>query len=132
MSIDDPTRVFYVKYDDIMNPSSDIFWKNGEQVDYRGRKLEQPAANLQEGRMKELATEIENEGGKDKWLSAMSKRIAEMREMLSYLKNEAPREVNRGGNFDSYEELAEAVADIEKELDELESKWAKRAETLEQ
>lgn len=119
MSIDDPTRVFYVKYDDIMNPSSDIFWKNGEQVDYRGRKLEQPAVSLQEGRMKELATEIENEGGKDKWLAEMSKRISEMRDMLSYLKTEAPKEVNKGGNFDSYEELAEAVADIEKELDEL-------------
>ena len=31
-SIENPDKVFYVKYDDIMNPSSDIKWKNGEQL----------------------------------------------------------------------------------------------------
>lgn len=31
-SIENPDRVFYVKYDDVMNPSSDIKWKNGEQL----------------------------------------------------------------------------------------------------
>lgn len=31
-SIENPNKVFYVKYDDVMNPSSDIKWKNGEQL----------------------------------------------------------------------------------------------------
>jgi len=31
-SIENPDKVFYVKYDDVMNPSSDIKWKNGEQI----------------------------------------------------------------------------------------------------
>lgn len=31
-SIENPDKVFYVKYDDVMNPSSDIKWKNGEQL----------------------------------------------------------------------------------------------------
>lgn len=39
MSIENPDEIFYVKYDDIMNPSSDIKWKNGEQVDHLGNKL---------------------------------------------------------------------------------------------
>lgn len=28
-SIEDPTKVFYVQYDDIMNPSSELYWKAG-------------------------------------------------------------------------------------------------------
>ena len=31
-SIENPNKVFYVKYDDVMNPSSNIKWKNGEQL----------------------------------------------------------------------------------------------------
>lgn len=32
MSIKNPDKVFYVKYDDIMEPCSDIKWKNGKQL----------------------------------------------------------------------------------------------------
>ena len=32
-SIKDPNKVFYVQYDDIMNPSSDFVWVNGKQYD---------------------------------------------------------------------------------------------------
>lgn len=32
MSIKQPDKVFYVKYDNIMEPCSDIKWKNGEQI----------------------------------------------------------------------------------------------------
>ncbi len=28
-SLEDPTKIFYVQYDDIMNPSSDFYWKDG-------------------------------------------------------------------------------------------------------
>lgn len=28
-SEEDPGRIYYVQYDDIMNPSSDIYWVNG-------------------------------------------------------------------------------------------------------
>ena len=31
-SIDNPDKIFYVKYDDVMNPASDIKWKNGEKL----------------------------------------------------------------------------------------------------
>ena len=31
-SIEDPDDIYYVSYDDIMNPSSDIKWKNGQQL----------------------------------------------------------------------------------------------------
>lgn len=32
MSLDNPDKTFYVKYDDVMNPCSDIKWKNGEKI----------------------------------------------------------------------------------------------------
>lgn len=32
-SIDDPNNIYYVAYDDVMNPSSDIFWVRGESFD---------------------------------------------------------------------------------------------------
>lgn len=35
-SLEDPRGVYYVKYDDIMNPSSNIKWVNGESyTDYK-------------------------------------------------------------------------------------------------
>lgn len=32
-SIENPGKIYYVQYDDIMNPSSDIKWINGEAYD---------------------------------------------------------------------------------------------------
>jgi len=32
-SIDDPDDIYYVAYDDIMNPSSDLMWVRGESFD---------------------------------------------------------------------------------------------------
>ena len=32
MSIENPDKVYYVKYDNIMEPCSDIKWKNGQQL----------------------------------------------------------------------------------------------------
>lgn len=32
MSIDNPGKTFYVKYDDVMNPSSDKKWKDGKEI----------------------------------------------------------------------------------------------------
>ena len=39
-SIDDPDDIYYVAYDDIMNPSSDIFWVRGESFDNYSNALE--------------------------------------------------------------------------------------------
>lgn len=36
MSKNDPTNIYYVKFDDIMNPSSDIRWINGKAYNYEG------------------------------------------------------------------------------------------------
>jgi len=36
-SNEDPGRIYYVQYDDIMNPSSDIYWVNG--VSYNTYKI---------------------------------------------------------------------------------------------
>lgn len=29
-SLHDPSNIYYVQYDDIMNPSSDLYWVNGK------------------------------------------------------------------------------------------------------
>lgn len=39
-SIDDPNNIYYVAYDDVMNPSSDIFWVRGESFDNYSDALE--------------------------------------------------------------------------------------------
>lgn len=39
-SIDDPNNIYYVAYDDVMNPSSDIFWVKGESFDNYSEALE--------------------------------------------------------------------------------------------
>ena len=77
---------------------------------------------MNEGAMKDIAQEVEEAGGKDAWFQEMSRKISEMQDMLSYLKNQAPREMNRGGSFDSYEEIQEAIDEITQALNELETK----------
>lgn len=32
-SLEDPNDIFYVQYDDVMNPSSDLRWINGKSYD---------------------------------------------------------------------------------------------------
>lgn len=79
---------------------------------------------LTEGAFKDLAFDIEEAGGKENWLKQMRSKISECKEMLDYLKNIAPREVNRGGAYDSYEEISEALIEIEMALKELEAQEA--------
>ena len=79
---------------------------------------------LTEGAFKDLAFDIEEAGGKENWLKQMRSKISECKEMLDYLKNIAPREVNRGGAYDSYEEISEALTEIEMALKELEAQEA--------
>lgn len=79
---------------------------------------------LTEGAFKDLAFDIEEAGGKENWLKQMRSKISECKEILDYLKNVAPREVNRGGAYDSYEEISEALTEIEMALKELEAQEA--------
>lgn len=39
-SLEDPDNIYYVAYDDVMNPSSDIFWVKGESFDNYSEALE--------------------------------------------------------------------------------------------
>lgn len=54
-SIDNPDKVYYVQYDDIMNPSSDYKWKNGQKL-----------IESKESEESELITQYLNNGEFDK------------------------------------------------------------------
>lgn len=64
---------------------------------------------VKEGRMKDLDIDIQNAGGKDAWLASAKKTLSQTREYRDYLDKYARREVNAGGNFDSVEELEDAI-----------------------
>ena len=78
---------------------------------------------LKEGAMKDIALEIEEAGGKDIWLAEMKAKIKACKEMLTYLKETAPKEINRGGAYDSYADIQEAIDEITAALSELEAKY---------
>lgn len=40
-SLEEPNKIFYVQYDDIMDPSSDNYYKNGKLCDYKGNYLKE-------------------------------------------------------------------------------------------
>ena len=68
-SIENPDKVFYVKYDDVMNPSSDIKWKNGEQLQ---EKIEddcsvtiQKEQNITDGEKVSEISWVKSKDGKD-------------------------------------------------------------------
>jgi len=79
---------------------------------------------LKEGAVKDIALEIEEAGGKDIWLAEMKRKIEDCKDMLKYLKETAPREINRGGAYDSYADIQEAIDEITAALDELEAKYS--------
>lgn len=82
---------------------------------------------LKEGAVKDLAIEIEEAGGKDAWLRMMEAKIAECKAILRYLRDTAPREINKGGVYDSYADIQEAIDEITEALSELEVKYSAAA-----
>ena len=53
----------------------------------------------------------------------LMKDIKALRDELDFLKNQAPREIRKGGAFDSQEEIDDAIKSTERELNRLEAKY---------
>ena len=78
---------------------------------------------LEEGAMADLDLKIKE----------IKKQIAETKDFLKFLRTQAPKEINKGGNFDSMEEVEEAIEEnknnlntLIKELEDLEVKGGLR------
>lgn len=79
--------------------------------------------SLKEGGVKELIIEVEEAGGIETWMIETEERYDELVYELKYLKNQAPKEINRGGSFDSQLDIDEAIAEVEAEIADLERKY---------
>lgn len=77
---------------------------------------------LVESVMSDLDLEVKEAGGKEAWIANIDEQIDDLAHYLNYLKKNAYNEVNRGGNFESADEVDEAVRNCEKQLSLLKSK----------
>ncbi len=77
---------------------------------------------LVESVMSDLDLEVKEAGGKEAWIANVDEQIDDLSHYLNYLKKSAYNEVNRGGNFESTDEVDEAVRNCEKQLGLLKSK----------
>lgn len=73
------------------------------------------SGHLTEGRMKDLSIDVENAGGKEKLALKLEKELAALDSELSFLTDIAPREIGRGGAFDSMDEIEAAKAGVKEE-----------------
>lgn len=77
---------------------------------------------LVESVMSDLDLEVKEAGGKEAWIANVDEQIDDLSHYLNYLKKSAYNEVNRGGNFESTDEVDEAIRDCGKQLGLLKSK----------
>lgn len=60
-SIDDPDNIYYVVYDDVMDPSSDLRWINGKSYNYSQVQMKGDKPVIKDESMKVLEADIEAE-----------------------------------------------------------------------
>ena len=77
---------------------------------------------LVESVISDLDLEVKEAGGKEAWIANVDEQIDDLSHYLNYLKKSAYNEVNRGGNFESTDEVDEAIRNCEKQLGLLRSK----------
>ena len=77
---------------------------------------------LVESVISDLDLEVKEAGGKEAWIANVDEQIDDLSHYLNYLKKSAYNEVNRGGNFESTDEVDEAIRNCEKQLGLLKSK----------
>lgn len=84
--------------------------------------IEAKHETLVESVMSDLDLEVKEAGGKEAWIANVDEQIDDLSHYLNYLKKSAYNEVNRGGNFESTDEVDEAIRNCEKQLGLLKSK----------
>lgn len=74
--------------------------------------------------MSDLDVEIREAKGKNAWLKNNRKEIKEEEKELEYLQTQAPKELGKGGSYDSMYEIAEAIEETRNYLNFLKNKRA--------
>ena len=74
--------------------------------------------------MSDLDIEVKEAKGKNAWLRKNRKETEEEERELDYLQNEAPREIGRGGNFESMSEIADTIKETKDYINYLKNKRA--------
>ena len=77
---------------------------------------------LTEGTMKSIDIEIQEHGGKEAWLKYMEEVKKGYEGYIQYLDTVARREVGKGGNFDTEEEIDDVLDYNKKQLKEITNK----------
>ena len=77
---------------------------------------------LDEGVMSDLDIDAQEAGGYDKLTAKLEYEISKLRQERNFLKNQAPKEIGRGGAFDSQEEINDALSATERALNRAEMK----------
>ena len=129
-SIENPDDIYYVSYDDIMNPSSDIKWKNGKkvneslspkkgdrvQMDYY-TKINNGAKGTCTGKIGELCWVTWDDGSKSKEIQGFLKVINEsienlpIKDDLIYVRDFAIECKESGHPVENYAEFAAILRD---------------------
>lgn len=77
---------------------------------------------LTESYMNDLSVDMQEAGGKERLVKSLERQVLALQSELEFLKTIAPREIGAGGNFDSVEEVEEAVTQTEKALRTVQAK----------
>lgn len=72
--------------------------------------------NLNESYMSDLDIDVQDAGSREKLIKSLERDVFALQSELDFLTTIAPREVGAGGNFDSMEEIQEAVKHTESAL----------------
>lgn len=80
--------------------------------------------NLEEGAMSELDLDIEEAGSQDELIEKIKYEITKLRREQRFLISQAPREIGKGGNFDSQSDIDDALRAVERALSREEAKLA--------
>ena len=90
-------------------------WYENEKED----KFSYDDEPLQESFMSDLDLELQD----PEYIKRLEKNIKALEDELDFLRNQAPKEIRKGGNFDSQEEIDDAVEQTERELAREQAKY---------
>lgn len=85
-------------------------------------ELECYQENLSESAMSNLDLEIQEVGGKEKYIEEKEKELSDLENYVLYLNSQAMREIGKGGNFESRDEVEDSLSDTAKQINELKAK----------
>lgn len=95
------------EYDDEGPDFQDLYSAHGKYEDDYG--VQKRHGDVKESMMSEIDLEIKNAGSVDAYADELKQEIGTLSREISYLRNQAKREVNAGGAYDSVAEVDEAI-----------------------